>query len=352
MFKYKIVYDEIRQQIENGLLAPNTTLPSEAELSSRYGVDRSTIRKALKMLSEEQLVEKNAGKETVVLGSRPEKPRLQASSKTKKIGFLLPPGYTIHEMFYSNLFCDIEQQLQVRDCTLIYSTLENNLMSIISTLGLDGVILVSNYNETYIKDAINANIPCVLVNNENASVPSVLSDNEKGAYLAGRHLIDKGHKDILVLSGLSSAIPNQRRIAGFRRALSESGITLKSENIILAESWEIDAGVKAFLKYMDIHPNTHATAVFGLNDRLAFGAMKALHQMGKIVPEDFSVIGYDNLNNMTLSVVKMTTIEAHVEIIAEAAVSLLLWQMNGGHCLPLKVYAPVELIEGESVKRI
>jgi len=350
MYKYKEIHDDIKQKILDGTYAKNSVLPPESEIASTYGVDRSTVRKALKQLSDEGLVEKHAGKETKI----PSEAKTMEETiihKTQKIGFLLPPGYTINEMFYSNLFCDIERELQKQECTLIYSTLNDNLLSIVGTLGLDGVVLVSNYNVSYINDAIQARIPCVLVNNENPRVPSILSDNEKGAYLAGRYLVEKGHKHILVLSGISSAIPNQMRLVGFKRALAESGILLKDDDVILADSWEIEAGAKRLKQFLETH-KTNATAIFGLNDRLAFGAMQALHQMGLSVPNDFSVIGYDNLNNMTLSVIKMTTIEAHIEIIAEAAVNQLLWQFKGGHCLPLKVYSPVELIEGETVKAL
>lgn len=349
MYKYQKVYHHLKEKILNETYPPESQLPSEMGIASEYSVDRSTVRRALKYLSDEGLIEKRAGKEATVCGKTHKS--ITAPNETNKIGYLLPLGYKINEIFYSNLFYAIEKSFQAKGYTLIYSSLENSLLKILQTLELDGVILVSNYDKTYITDAIKAKVPCVLVNSLNPLIPSILSDNEQGAYLAGKHLIEKGHRNILVLSGVSSAITNQMRLAGFRRALSESGITLKDENIILAESWEIEDGAKSLRKHLTTQ-TSNATAIFGLNDRLAFGAMQTLHQMGLSVPDDFSVIGYDNLNNMTLSVIKMTTIETHIEMIAEAAVNQLLWQLSGGNCHPLKILAPVELVEGETVKQL
>ena len=91
--------------------------------------------------------------------------------------------------------------------------------------------------------------------------------------------------------------------------------------------------------------------MFAFNDRLAYGAIKAISNAGLSVPEDISVVGFDNLN-ASLGTTELTSIEAHVSTIAEGAAQALLWQISGGRKLPMRIDSPVELIEGSTVKAI
>lgn len=97
---------------------------------------------------------------------------------------------------------------------------------------------------------------------------------------------------------------------------------------------------------------TLPTAIFGFNDRLAYGAIQAIHKLGLRVPDDISLVGYDNLQAMHISLINLTTIETHVHMIAESAASSLYWQLKGGRCLPVRITVPVELSIGETVKKI
>lgn len=353
MYKYKKIYSDYKKAIADGIYKKLELLPTEVSIAEHYSVDRSTVRKALQMLSDEGLIEKKAGKGTTVIGPDPlngKKKRLQASNKS--VGFLLPPGNSITEMFYSTLFCVLEHELQKRGCSLIYSTLkpEDDIIKIVSTLGLDAIVFVSNTEQEHIEIAISSGIPCVLLNNYSPLLPSILSDNETGAYLAGRHLIECGHTDILVLSGIQEYTSNKERLQGFKKAMEEAGIELPADNMLVSQSWELEAGSHCIKEYCKTH-ELRATAIFGLNDRLAFGAMQALHQLGVVVPRDMSVMGFDNLNNMRVSVLRMTTIEAHIEMMAEGAATQILWQIEGGNLLPMRTNSPVELIVGETVHR-
>lgn len=190
------------------------------------------------------------------------------------------------------------------------------------------------------------NVPCTLVNSYDARIPSVLSDNVNGAYQAGKYLLECGHHNVLVVSGVRSYICSEERTAGFKRAFEEAGIRIPNDHILEVDSWEQESGLNAVQKYLS-HCKTLPTAIFGLNDRLAFGAMQAVRQCGLKVPEDISVIGYDNLNSQLFP---MTTIETHVEDIAEAAAQAQLWQNLGGRLFPCRITIPTALVKGETVR--
>lgn len=355
MFKYQRIYDDLKKLILDDVYKKGFLLPTEISISKQYGVNRSTVRTALQMLSDEGLIEKKAGKGTTVIGPKNKINRKKngTSATNENVGFLLPPGNSITEAFYSNLFYVLERELQKRGCSLIYSTLkvDDNILDVISTLGLEAIVFVSNTEQKHIKEAIVHKIPSVLLNNYSPLVPSILSDNEQGAYLAGKHLVEYGHTNILVLAGVHEYTSNKERLSGFKRAIEEFGIELDEENFLISKSWEVEAGAYCIKEYCKTH-KLNATAVFGLNDRLAFGAMQALHQMGLDVPDDISVMGYDNLTNMRVSVLKMSTIEANIDMMAESAAIHIMWQINGGNLVPVRTNAPVELIIGETVKKI
>jgi len=357
IFRYQAIYNDIKEMIESGAYQGNELLPPEKDIAAKYDVDRSTVRKALQMLADQGLVMKCPGKGSIVNAQHSNSPKFNLQQtppkQNFKIGFLLSRRNAFTEQFYSTLFNMLENELQRCGCSLIYSTFddEDQFSVKVNLLGLDGVIFVSNIKDEHIEDALRMRIPCVLINSYHPSVPSVLSDNEKGAYLICKYLIEKGHRDILALSGVRSYVSNQERLAGYKRALSEAGIPVKSGNILVSESWEFAAGTDTLFQYLN--NTTHRpTAIFGLNDRLASGAMLAIHQAGLRVPDDISVVGYDNLNDMRFSFLRMTTIEAHIELMAEATANLLLWQINGGHCMPLRVTTPVEIVAGQTVKSI
>ncbi len=351
-FRYQRVYEEYKGQIIDGTLRPGDMLPPENRIAQEYSIDRSTARKGIKMLVDEGLIEKIPGKGSFVLTRQSERNTsdIVPASLTKNIGFLLPSGNAITKPFYANLFCVLQEELKRFNFTLIYSTFDDDddLNSLISNYGLVGIIFASNISGKHIQTAVSNHIPCTLVNSFDPRIPSILSDNINGAYLAGKYLASCGHKNVLILAGVPSYICSTERVDGFLRAYREAGIEVPSSNILPTDSWEQEAGMLATRSYLSSHEKI-PTAIFGLNDRLAFGAIQALHQAGLCVPENVSVMGYDNLNAQ-MSAIMLTSIEAHVEYIAEATAQAQIWQQYGGKCTPQRINIPTELVIGETVR--
>ena len=351
-YYYQQIYEALKCDITSGDKQEGDLLPSENQIAQQYGVDRSTVRKALKMLVGDGLVEKIPGKGTVILEPPAADDRVDDAGAYRNVGFLLPSGNAITQLFYSTLFCVLEQEFKRYNLSLIYITFDaqDNLATVISEYSLDAILFVSNTAENQIGDALEIGIPCALVNSYDARVPSILSDNERGAYLAGKCLLENGHRHPIVLSGVRSYVCSAERIEGFRRAYAEAGIAIPESDILPGDSWEQEAGANAIRRYLE-NVSKPATAIFALNDRLACGAVRAIHQAGLRVPQDISVIGFDNLDGQML-IDPLTSIEAHVDLIAESAAQALIWQLNGGRRLPVRINAPTELVPGKSVRRI
>lgn len=360
IFLYKQVYQDLKDKIESGDYQSGDLLPSEREVGDLYHVDRTTVRKAFALLVESGLVEKRAGKGSVVISRSPagastDTPLPGASST---IAFLLPKSTNksdrITVPFYAELFFNIEKSCKALGYSLLYSSLdsyEDFEQFLVLHRNISGIIFVSNTAEACIERALNENIPCVLLNSFSPSLPSILSDNFYGTYNAARYLISHGHRDIAVLSGISDYVTAKERLQGVVAAFRESGLTLKDEYFLNAGTWEADGGfmqVKAMLSDCKKRP----TAMICFNDRLASGAIQAVTQAGLSVPEDISIFGYDNSDHAKYSIPKMSSVEINTALMAKSAFISLLDQLTFKELLPIKIVTPVKLIERESVKTI
>lgn len=358
-FLYKKVYQDLKERIQNGEYLRDALLPSEREIGETYQVDRTTVRKSLQLLVDDGLVEKRAGKGTVVVW-RPQETvtQLQTGFRPEKkdgpIAFLLPKGDNnssrITQPFYAQLFYRAEKECQKLGYTLIYSTLDesDNFDDLVQSHGFSGIFFVSNVAHRHLDRALELGIPAILINSYYSRMTSILSDNFCGTYSACRYLIEHGHKSIGILSGDSAYTTDRERYRGCVSALREYGLPLKNEYCLGGTSWEFEAGLAA-MEQMLAKNTSYPTAFVAFNDRLALGAIQAIHQAGLRVPEDISIIGYDNSDQAKYSLPRITTVEIHVSLMAQTAARMLFQQIDDYEVLPVKILTPVELIEQESV---
>lgn len=358
-FLYKKVYQDLKERIQNSEYLRDALLPSEREIGENYQVDRTTVRKALQLLVDDGLVEKRAGKGTVVVW-RPQEiaPPVQAPSRPPKkdgpIAFLLPKGDNhssrITQPFYAQLFYRAEKECQKLGYTLIYSTLDesDNFDELVQSHGFSGIFFVSNVAHRHLDRALELGIPAILINSYYSRMTSILSDNFSGTYEACSYLIERGHTSIGILSGNSAYTTSKERYRGCVSALREAGLSLKSEYCLGGTSWEFEAGLAA-MEQMLANSSSYPTAFVAFNDRLALGAIQAIHQAGLRVPQDISIIGYDNSDQAKYSLPRITTVEIHVSLMAQTGARMLFQQIEDYQVLPVKVLTPVRLIEQDSV---
>lgn len=192
---------------------------------------------------------------------------------------------------------------------------------------------------------MQAGIPFVFVNRylKGLAVPSVLTDNESGAYRMTQYLLDLGHSRIAFIRGLPNTTTSQDREAGYRRSLMDHGF--KAENVYLERGDYIrEAAYEATSRLLQLP--VPPTAIFCANDCMAFGALDAAWDAGVRVPEDLSVVGFDNIPLSSLRAISLTTMEQPMAKMARRALEILLDLIEGKELLQdsvIEVYEP-ELI--------
>jgi DNA-binding LacI/PurR family transcriptional regulator len=194
------------------------------------------------------------------------------------------------------------------------------------------------------------NIPAVYLDTyTDRPVCGVGADDFRGGYIATKYLVNNGHRHICFLApGYTGDGVIARRYKGYLQAMAEAGLE-KYASFEQVNNTTFESGVQAGKK-LAFAPET--TACFTTADILGIGLMQGLRLSGKQVPEDISIVGYDNLPDCRFTTPQLTTIDQHIVEKAELAAESLLKMLRGDHSASENTLLPVELIERQSVKRI
>lgn len=172
-------------------------------------------------------------------------------------------------------------------------------------------------------------------------------DNEAGAYMAVRHLIELGHRRIAFVSGPPLHMDASERLAGYQRALREADIAADPKLIVEGDFHEA-SGLLAVNHLFETQQ--HFTAVFAANDLSAYGVRLSLYRKGIRVPDDISLVGFDDLPGSSYTTPPLTTIRQPLYDIGRIATQSLLGLINGG-AAPRAV-PPLELVVRETTRRV
>ena len=185
---------------------------------------------------------------------------------------------------------------------------------------------------------------------ESEQVYEVSADNRNCGYTATRYLIDMGHCAIGFIGALPGVSMAEERLNGYRQALEEAGIGYDETLVVPGDYYQESGatGVRQLLRQSPRRP----TAIFTANDLMALGAMEALKQEGFRIPEDISLVGCDNIPNLHLLRVPLTTIANPFSEIGRLAARKMIGLLEGQDELPDKIVLPCELRVRESVRRL
>jgi LacI family transcriptional regulator len=198
--------------------------------------------------------------------------------------------------------------------------------------GVDGLIIATaRIGDHFTQELRERNVPFVLTNRTDGVGPASLGDDEMGGYLATRHLLDLGHREIGLIAGPADASSSADRQKGFRKAMLEAGIPVV-EKWIMPSGVAVDHGWDAASKLMSFVQRP--TAIFAVNDMIAIGAMSYLASIGLSVPDDVSIVGYNDIPIVRHLATPLTTVRVPFDQIATAAVELL----ETSATIPPKVY--------------
>jgi DNA-binding LacI/PurR family transcriptional regulator len=172
-------------------------------------------------------------------------------------------------------------------------------------------------------DDLPADVPLVAIDGDpRRSGALVTVDQEAGGYEATRCLLAAGHRTVWHVSGPADWFDAAGRVQGWRRALAEAGAEVPP---LVPADWSAAAGYRAGQMLARM---VEATAVFTANDHLALGLLRALHERGRRVPEDVSVVGFDDVPEAAYYVPPLTTIRPDFDAVARASLELLLRQID------------------------
>lgn len=255
--------------------------------------------------------------------------RCLSHGDSRLIGVALPitekgdnPGILLNNPFYSEFISGIESVTSAKGYDILISSIESDrkYKDWAQSRGLDGIILVGIYPKTIYDEIRELHIPIVLNDAYETyalDFHRVMIQDEEGGYMAAKYLIDLGHKRIAFVSGSIQNSPiNSRRYAGYRRALEEAGLSATEDLLFICPA-DYNGGYAAAQKI--VQDKTGITACFADADILAIGLLKGFAESGVQIPQDISVIGFDDIQFCRLVTPGLTTIKQN--IIHKGAVS-------------------------------
>lgn len=187
--------------------------------------------------------------------------------------------------------------------------------------GVDGLVLAtSRLDDDFPSELQQRGVNFVLALRTDGKSASAIGDDRLGGYLATRHLIDLGHRRIGLIGGPSYASSARGRLSGYRDALSEAGIDF-DDQLVAESTFGIDSGAEAAKQLMSL--DERPTAIFAVNDNTAIGALSALSRLGLSVPDDISLVGYNDVPIVSSLPVPLTSVRVPFDHIARAALDLL-----------------------------
>jgi len=254
------------------------------------------------------------------------------ASGRKVVGMVMPLA---DQWFYSKLMAVAELELMQQECDLVRYSVDNlqsqeNLLQHLTARKLvDGLILCSlALTETTLDILHRSGVAVTTVETRTAGIPSVAIDNALAAELATRHLINLGHRRIGIITGMADAplqfaIP-EARMKGYLRALEAGGIRYDAE-LEQPGNYVYAGGAEAMKQLFSLREPP--TAIFALSDEMAVGALKMARDMKLRVPEDISIMGFDD--NDVSAYVELTTMHQPVARFSSTAVTQLMAQFDG-----------------------
>lgn len=273
--------------------------------------------------------------------------------KTKLLGVLIP---RISNDYFSQLIEGIEIEAQKYGYNLLL-TISNNeekrereYLEIFEERQLDGIIFsVTKFTELHHGFFAKTTVPSVFLGQaikDQEKYPYITINNENAAYEATKYLLSKNHRKIAILAGpLSDIATGVKRIAGYKKALAEAGIKFNP-------AWQtnnyhtIENGYRAAEQIMSTQEKP--TAIFACSDQQALGAVNYLQEQGYRVPDDISVMGFDDIDLASVFKPRLTTIRQYPKDIGKMAIQLLMDQINDHTVDNIKNIAPYKLVVRES----
>lgn len=333
-----------------------------ADIAAELGVSIVTVSKAL---SGQKGVGEELRKKIITLADEMGYKLPSADSITKNVkaqkGYTI--GVIIHEKYLDSrdsFYIKLYQEIVTKAIGLgtfvslqvISEAMEESLeiIDINKGVSFDGLIILGRFdNEYYKKLASTYDIPMINTDfySESYNLDSVISDNFYGAYRITNYLFENGHTKIGYVGSIGETDSIMDRFMGYTKSILQHGCSVREDWII--PDWDED-GMHRLQEFS--LPEEMPTAFFCNNDMVAANLINQLESMGLSIPDDISVVGYDNFIYAGICDVEITTYEVNLKEMAHKSVHGLIKKIQGDGFRPGMRIVQGRLIEKESVKRL
>lgn len=257
------------------------------------------------------------------------------SNKTYTVGLMVPD---ITDPFFSSIAAGIEEILSNQGYQIVYGNTsrnhdkELNFINSVFDRKMDGIILTpDNFSPEIVDNLNNLEVPAVLLRRRSEgdlNIPFIDVDHYSAACKAVEYLLEKGHENICFMGMTEDSFISNERLRGYTDTMYRSQIEVKKSQYLIAGR-TIESGKKAMEKLYKNNPDM--TALFASNDLLGIGALEWLAQNNISVPNDVSVIGFDDLDLSSLYWIQLTTMSQPRKKMGNLAAQKLLEMLDGSN---------------------
>jgi LacI family transcriptional regulator len=275
------------------------------------------------------------------------------SGRSRTVAIIVP---SLTNPFFAGIASEINAEVRRFDYITIIGDSDESFeiekleLQQMMSRNIEGLIIVPCGNHwEHIKKLHDQGLPIICIDRyfEELDIPYVSTDNYDGAYTATKHLIENGHSMITCIQGIQISTPNRLRVKGFKDALEEAGI--RSYDVV-GDNFTVQNGyleTKLLLQQKQL-----PTAIFTLSNTIAMGCIKALNEKNVRIPEDISLITFDEHPYLDYLEIPITCIAQPVSDISKLAIKFLFSRINNNEVKIMQVLLKPEMKFKKSVRRI
>ena len=331
---------------------------SIVDIAKTAGVSISTVSRVLNGKAEEFRISKKSEQKVKETARRLNYVPNQfaanlKSGKSNTIALIIP---SLSNPFFADIASEINAEIRNRGYITIIgdsdesTDIENEELLQMQSRNIEGLLIVPcSQNWKSIKKLHDRGIPVVCMDRyfEDQDIPYVSTDNYEGAVMATKHLIEQGHTNIACIQGVQHSVPNKLRIQGYQDAMVSSGI---KDYHISGDEFSVENGYKETKLLLQL--KERPTAIFTLSNNIAMGCMKALREENVNIPEDMSLITFDDHPYLDYLATPLTCITQPTREICRLAVKYLFFMLANKEIKTRQVLLKPELKYRRSIRRI
>ncbi|QFT90409.1 HTH-type transcriptional repressor PurR [Bacillus sp. THAF10] len=330
------------------------------DIAKKTGFSITTVSKVLNNYSD--VSEKTKKKILAAVDEMGYYPNSHARSLTTKrswtigVVFMESLGIGIKHPFFNAVIESFKQRAEQFGYDMLFVsrniiTEKKSIIDHFQHRGVDGVVVVcSMTDDPEVVKLMQSTLPTVIIDMHSSKTSVVYSDNSYGSVLAVDYLHSLGHRKIAHIYGHQETYAGTERLKGFIKATKKHSLIIPKSYFVNGEFFSIEGGQKAMNELLAL--DDPPTAVYAAGDSMAIGAIKAIKSHGLSVPDDISVIGFDDIEIAQHVSPALTTIKQDMDQLGSTAADMLIDQINEKSKLSKAITIPVQLMIRESCKAI